>query len=241
MWNPMLIVCNTTHPLEDAATRLNAALRDARTKDTLLLLSGGSALGLVEHIDTSLLGPQSTVSVVDERWTYERKDSNYTLLTDLPAWKRILETGIRTIDPRPHEPEDVQDTAKRFDLALKHWHVTHRDGVVIATLGIGEDGHTAGVLPLPHDRESFDALFFHTTTCVRGYTVPPEVNPHTARITVTLGYLERHVDHAIAYATGTNKCEALLALQREDGDVAHTPARIMHTMRNAHLFTNVLA
>lgn len=236
----MLIVCNTTHPLEDAAARLNTVLRHAQRKDTLLLLSGGSALALVEHIDMSLLGPHSTISVVDERWTYEAKDSNFTQLTALPFWHKATEAGVASIDPRPHEPENVQDTAKRFDLALKQWHVTHREGTVIATLGIGEDGHVAGVLPLPHNRDSFDALFFHPTTCVRGYTVPPEVNPHTARMTVTLGYLERHVDHTIVYAIGANKREALIALQCENGDIAQTPARVVHTMRNAHLFTNAL-
>ncbi len=222
--------------------RLSGLLRDSQEKDVLLLLSGGSALALADHIDVTHLGPHCTVSVVDERWTYEERNSNFAQLAMLPFWQRTSAAGAHMIDPRPHEPESVQDTAKRFDLALKHWHVTHRTGVVIATLGIGEDGHIAGVLPLPRDPQAFDALFFHTATCVRGYTVPPEVNPHTARMTVTLAYLRRHVDHAVVYATGTKKREALLALQRKESmkDVAHLPSRVLHTMKDVHLYTDAL-
>ena len=133
----------------------------------------------------------------------------------------------------------MQDTAKRFDLALKHWHITHRDGVAIATMGIGEDGHTAGILPFPEDPETFDTLFTHTHTCVRGYTVPPEKNPHTKRMTVTVTYLKRHVDHAVVYVVGESKRVALKSIQQE-GAVADIPGRVLNSMKDGQVYTDVV-
>jgi len=232
----MLTIHPTRTPKEDAVTRLNTLLSDARDKDVLLLLSGGSALALVGGIDPSLLGPHVTISVLDERWTYEEKDSNFAQLTKTTFYHVAGTAGVHFIDPRPHEPESLQDTAKRFDLALKEWHITHRDGVVIATMGVGEDGHTAGILPFPEDPETFESLFMHTSTCVRGYTVPPEKNPHTKRMTVTITYLKRHIDHAIVFAIGTGKREALRTMQHE-GALAPVPARVLQHVHNAHLCT----
>ncbi|MBP9760432.1 MAG: 6-phosphogluconolactonase [Candidatus Pacebacteria bacterium] len=234
----MFTIHPTPNPLEDAYTHLNTLLRGAQGKDILLLLSGGSALALADHIDVSLLGKHVTISVLDERWTYELKDSNFAQLVARPFWQNALDANISFIDPCPHEPEDVQDTAKRFDLALKHWHITHRDGVVIATMGIGEDGHTAGILPFPEDPEMFKVLFEHTSTCVRGYTVPPAKNAHRKRMTVTLTYLNRHVHHAVVYVSGSNKKETLIALQTCTDHNAKTPACILQEMMHADIFTD---
>jgi 6-phosphogluconolactonase/glucosamine-6-phosphate isomerase/deaminase len=217
---------------------MNTLLRTTQKKDVLLLLSGGSARTLAEHIDTSLLGTHITISVLDERWTHEQAHSNFYQLTTTSVWREALDRNVAHIDPRPHEPEDVYDTAKRFDLAIKLWHITHRDGVVIVTMGIGEDGHTAGVLPMPEDRERFKTLFEHTHTCIRGYVVQPEKNPHTTRMTATLTYLRRHVHHTVVYATGEKKQSALTRVCAENGDVAETPARVLHDMHDAQVYTD---
>jgi len=231
----MLTIHTTTTPQEDATSALNATLKEAHGKDILLLLSGGSALALLDGIDTSLLGPHVTISVLDERWTYTEADSNFEQLSNISFYTTALASGAQTIDPRPQKPESLVDTAKRFDLALKHWHITHREGVVIATMGIGEDGHTAGILPFPEDPETFESLFTHTTTCVRGYSVPKEKNPHTKRMTVTITYLKRHVDHAVVFAVGENKRAALGRLQRKEGELAVTPARVLREMKGGQV------
>lgn len=233
----MLHLHTTPTPLKDAAAALNDLLRNAKSAEgTLLLLSGGSALSLVEHLDTSLLGPWVTLTMLDERWTYNEADSNFAQLTALPLWHDALTAGVSYIDPRPQRPEDLTDTAKRFDLALKHWHIRHRTGSVIATMGIGADGHTAGILPLPSDPATFETLFLHTHTCVRGYR--RHGAEHPARMTVTLTYLQRHVSSAIVYAIGEGKRKALDRLQSENGTLAETPARILRNMRLAKLYTD---
>lgn len=236
----MLTTHTTQTPKEDATAALNALLTKARSKDVLLLLSGGSALVLLDGIDALLLGPHLTISVLDERWTYEEKDSNFAQLAETDFYTAAKTAGTQFIDPRPHEPESLHDTAQRFDLALKHWHITHREGTVIATMGIGEDGHTAGILPFPEDPDTFESLFMHTSTCVRGYTVPKEKNPHTKRMTVTITYLKRHIDHAVVYAVGEGKREALSRVEAEKGILAETPARVLQEVEDGQIYTDVV-
>jgi len=226
-------------PLDEAADTLNGLIGETQGKDVLLLFSGGSAMALVDRLHPDHIDLHHTLSVLDERYTSDESASNFTTLTRTSFFKEANNRNVLSIDPRPQDMETLQDTAKRFDLALKHWHITHQDGVVIATMGIGEDGHTSGVLPMPEDEESFDGLFLNTSKCAVGYRTTPQKNPYTDRITTTLTYLVRHVDHAIVYATGTQKREALRQMQEEDAGLAKIPARILNRMKDVRLFTDV--
>jgi len=228
----------TPTPLPDAVRALNQALAVLREREVLLLTSGGSALALMEHVDPSLMGPHVCITVLDERWTREAADSNFTCLTTLPSWKGFLDAGATSIDPRPRAGDDLYATAARFDRALKHWHITHRHGTALAIMGIGTDGHTAGILPFPRDPDTFTALFMHRTTCVRGYTVAPEVSPHTQRMSATVTYLLRHVDHTIVYATGAAKRGALHALLDEQAAPHTVPACVLRSLRDVLLYTD---
>lgn len=229
-------VSNT--PLGAAGTALNRCLQAVRGNDVLLLLSGGSALALAEHIDTTLLSPQVTITMLDERYTHDSSASNFAQLTALPWWERVLEAGVSTIDPRPLPVESLEDTAHRLNIAFKHWHITHHDGIVIATIGIGPDGHIAGVLPFPEDHELFASYFLSDHRCIRGYQVGAEKNPHTKRITTTLSYLKRHVAHAIVYVAGEEKRTALTAL-RGDASIAQVPARILTALPDVQIYTDL--
>jgi 6-phosphogluconolactonase/glucosamine-6-phosphate isomerase/deaminase len=200
----MIEVHTSGAPIDEAARALTKRITDYGKKDILLLFSGGSSLAIVDHMHPRILSKQCTLSVLDERFTYEKEKSNFSKLERTTFFKAAVETGIPYIDPQPTETETLEDAAKRFDLALKHWHVTHADGVVLATVGIGQDGHTAGVLPV-EDSEMFTKMFLKEHHCAVGYEVPPEMNPHTQRITTTLSYIMRHINFACIYATGTQK------------------------------------
>lgn len=234
------VIHTTPTPLSDASHALNEALTAVRKREVLLLLSGGSALALIKHMDPSCVGPHVCITVLDERWTQETADSNFACLTALPSWNGLLDAGATSLDPRPHAGEDLYATAARFDRELKHWHITHRHGTVLATMGIGTDGHTAGILPFPHAPDAFTTLFMHRTACVRGYTVAPEASPHTQRMTATVTYLLRHVDHAIVYAVGATKRTALISLLDEHTMPHTTPACVLRSMRKVSLYTDQL-
>lgn len=235
----MLTVYTSNTPTQDAARRVSTLLDEHKNADVLLLLSGGSAFSVLEHVDTTLLSKRVTVSVLDERFTQDPAASNFTQLTHSVFWERATKQHAHAVDPRPDVEETLSDTARRFDIALKHWHITHRDGVIIATMGVGADGHTSGVLPSPHNPETFFKQFMNTRHCVMGYRVDPRVNAHTERITTTLSYLVRHVHHAVVYVTGEEKRGALISLTHEAGTLSATPARIMRDMRDVRVYTDV--
>jgi 6-phosphogluconolactonase/glucosamine-6-phosphate isomerase/deaminase len=235
----MLSIHTSTTPEKEAATAVNILLDEHRHSDVLLLLSGGSALEVLPYIDTSALSERDTVSVLDERYTFDEKNSNMSTLTKTAFFERIRKQHVDLIDPRPDEDESLERAAKRFDVALKHWHVLHREGVVIATLGIGPDGHTSGVLPRPENPETFAKLFLDPHHCVCGYHVANHKNPYPERMTTTLGYLKRHIHHAIVYACGEQKRDALITVMKASGSLAETPARILHEMPDARIFTDL--
>jgi 6-phosphogluconolactonase/glucosamine-6-phosphate isomerase/deaminase len=225
-------------PLDEAADTLNGLLTEIEGKDVLLLISGGSAMGLVERLHPHLVTLKHTVSVLDERYTNDEAASNFTALTRTSFYKIASDGNVLSIDPRPQDMETLQETAKRFDLALKHWHITHQDGIVIATMGIGEDGHTSGVLPMPEDKERFTELFLSEHKCAVGYRTTPEKNPYTDRVTTTLSYMRRHIDHAVVYATGAAKRDTLKQVLNSEDGLAEMPARIIHKLPDARLFTD---
>lgn len=235
----MVSVHTSTAPETDAAYALNALLDEHRNEEVLLLFSGGSAFSLLPHVDPSALSERTTVAVLDERYTFDAEASNTATLVATPFFERARKQHVDVIDPRPEEDESLERAAKRFDIALKHWHILHREGIVIATMGIGPDGHTSGVLPRPENPETFAKLFLDPHICVSGYHVPNGKNPFPERMTTTLSYIQRHVRHAIIYATGENKRDALAHVLSAKGSLAETPARVLHAIPDARLYTDL--
>jgi 6-phosphogluconolactonase/glucosamine-6-phosphate isomerase/deaminase len=234
----MLTIHTSSTPLEDAVYALNTILANQAGTDILLLLSGGSALALAAHIDPALLSPQVTLTMLDERYTTDPHHSNFAQLTALPLGDILSTHAVSYIDTRPQPGESLDDTERRLDLAFKHWHITHHTGTVIATMGIGDDGHIAGVLPFPEDPTLFTSLFLSEHRCVRGYQTTPDKNPHTKRLTTTLSYLKKHVAHAVVYAVGESKRTALKALGG-DAPIAQIPARILGVLPEVQVYTDL--
>lgn len=235
-----MIQINTSNaPIADAARALTKLLKKYKDTDVLLLFSGGSSLAIVNYLHPEHLQSKHTFTVFDERYTFEKNESNFSILEGTTFFKHAIERNISFIDPRPLVNESLQKTAKRFDLALKHWHILHREGVVIATIGIGPDGHTAGILPMPENTETFKKLFQDEKMCAVGYTATPQKSPHTQRITTTLTYISRHIHHAIIYASGIQKKEALQKTLRKEIDIPRTPAQILQEIPDAQLFTDL--
>jgi len=226
-------------PTQEAARRITELLEEYTGRDVLLLVSGGSALALLDQVDTTPLSARVTISVLDERYTYDDAASNFSQLTRTAFWERAAKQHVQALDPHPRDNETLSDAAKRFDLALKRWHIINHDGIVIVTMGIGTDGHTAGILPFPHNPETFQEYFGGLHRCAVGYHVDPRVNPHTDRITTTLTYLTRHVHHAVVYVAGEEKRDALVRTRSETGSLHETPARVLRDMPDVHIYTDI--
>jgi len=222
---------------ENAVQKLNEILVQHSSMPVLLLLSGGSALQLVESIDSMYLSENTVITVLDERIGSD-DNSNFYQLMQTPFYREANERGSRFFDVRAKEGETEKDVAARlqkmFAMLLKMMPTC----AIIATMGIGPDGHTAGVMPYPEEEEYFTQTFDEEKQWIIGYDAG-EKNQFAQRVTVSLSFLRDHVDYAIAYACGQDKKESLHAVLKKEGDLATTPARVLQEMRSVDLFTDV--
>jgi 6-phosphogluconolactonase/glucosamine-6-phosphate isomerase/deaminase len=127
-----------------------------------------------------------------------------------------------------------EELAKRFEYGLRKWREEFPKGVVIAVFGMGEDGHTAGMIP---GDKTFSELFEKTEKWVVGYSTPN--NEYHERVTITMPFIRKYVDHAVAFISGEKKRPALERLLAEKGGLAETPARILSELKNVDIFTDI--
>jgi len=227
---------------DDAARKaiqmVNACLREAKKNPVLLMVSGGSAFNLLHGINAKNLGKHITISVLDERFSEDPKISNFVQLAGTEFYRKAGERGVSFIDTRPRAGETVEELAKRFEKGLREWRERNSGGKVIITQGVGEDGHTAGIMPYPENPKLFKRLFDDSSTWVVGYDAG-EKNEYALRVTITHPFLRDVVDHSIIYAVGEGKREALRRVFLKEGTLWETPARIIHEMKDVKLFTDV--
>lgn len=222
----------------EAQTALKALLHDNRDQQILLLCSGGSASELLHEIPKETLGQHITLGVLDERYSAEEAINNFAQLQKCEFYKTALDVGAHTIDTRLQDRETIEHLARRFEKELRFWRINNPDGIVIATMGIGPDGHTAGIMPFPEDPERFCQYFENPDVWVCGYDAG-EKNQYPLRVTTTMTFL-KEIDHSIVYCAGENKRVALKRVLAKDGSYAETPARVIRDMKHVTLFTDIM-
>jgi len=224
--------------LEKATAKLNTVLAHSVEKPVLLFLSGGSSLALLEGLATENLNSKTTIAVLDERYSSDPKVNNFAQIVISSFYLKAKERGAHFIDTRIQNGESQEDLAIRFNNALTKWFHTNPNGVLVATAGIGPDGHTAGMIPNTNKPKSwFHSLFDNgQNSYVASYT--SEQNEYPKRVTTTLN-LMRKIDDAIIYAVGENKREAINHMIDSDANLSETPARILNEIADAIVFTDL--
>lgn len=217
-------VIETISPKEDAGKALGALLNENKDKAILLMFSGGSAFTILDFVQSAVLGPHITVTVLDERYSTDPQVNNFAQLEQTNFYKVCLEQGASYISTKVLDGENMEELRNRFDCALLTWKEQNGDGVVIATMGIGADGHTAGIFPGEHEVD------FNGDAWVVGYSVPKEVNEYTDRVTVTNTFLREEVFASIAFVVGDDKQKVVASLRGKNCYVACMPACIMNEM-----------
>lgn len=206
-------------------------------RPVLLLLSGGSNLDLLNStsLDDDILVDGLTISTLDERLSQDPRENNFLQIMNRLAEYDLMDKGVRTIPTVPDDNESHSDFTTRIRREFMDWFTVNRDGKIIITQGIGEDGHTAGI-HVTMSEEEFDADFA-TEDWLVGYN--SRMHP-SKRLTVTPWFLKNKVDSAVMYATGQDKAWAMRELVKEDfKDELYTlPARIVWSMCDVHLFTD---
>lgn len=208
------------------------ALLDATTVrgPLLLLLSGGSCLDLLTSTFFDHLPEDTVIFPLDERCTSNIEEMN--------SWKIAQRMPVRVrnrfymYDAQPELEESLEELGQRFTQHISAWLEANPKAQVVATLGIGVDGHTSGILP-DLDAERFSNHF------ESGLVVAYESeDTYMGRVTVTLPFLRQRVSKAIVYATGIGKQPALTMLT-QSLPLHQVPCGILNQMHDVQLFTDI--
>lgn len=196
----------------------------------LLLLSGGSSIQSAERALFPLLQkyPEHcsallTISVLDERFSSKLEISNSL---------QFLQKNIPVLPFIPENEESLEHFGSRYAHFFDSWRVTHSKGRVLATLGMGPDGHIAGISPFPQDSNRFTQLFVNNVASAVGYEGNLEPSQ---RITLTLAGLEK-IDAFYACISGEAKRAALLAFQKKSTPEFLHPVQLLHQLSAPVLF-----
>lgn len=203
------------------------AQKAAEETPVLLALSGGSSLGFLEAVEMEHIGPSVTIMPVDERFDPTLAESNFARLAETDFFKTATKRAAANIDTRPSAGETQDGLAERWRGAIREWRRRHPTGIIAATLGMGPDGHIAGIMPFPENPERFGELFENDAE-VSAYNATGK-NPLPLRVTTTISFL-RSANRAFGFVCGANKKSALEKALRTDGSLAEVPVRLFREL-----------
>lgn len=193
--------------------QIKQALSDG--KNPLLLLSGGSVMALYPKLAEFI---QLKIAQVDERFQPENKE-------DINA-RAIDKTGFQVPYYKVRQEGSVKKAAEEYNRTVRD--LWKKCDYKIAVLGIGEDCHTAGLIPGYEKDWNIDQY-------VSGYNL--KQGKFRQRITVTPKLL-RQLDYALIVAVGEKKKTAIQnALKKENlEDLDKYPAAIIQKIKEVDLF-----
>ena len=213
--------------------QLHVAVRPA-----LLLLSGGSVGRQVAPILAQLLReiPQEMVSkltlgLVDERFGLPwHPESNMLVIKASGLVEVIARAGGEVVWPLQAGATTIDTSIKTYNTQISRLFDGCR-GRTLGIFGIGEDGHTAGIKPLP--KKTFNQLFTDLQVLVVGYQAKDY-----KRITLTSTGI-RQITTAVIFATGGQKKIVLEKLAgKTDSNEHDFPAGVFRLHQNVHIFTD---
>lgn len=189
-------------------------------KNVTWLLSGGSCIPvavLARNMIGSIGEQRLHIGLIDERYgPVGHKNSN---------WQQLIEGGFEfsgvTAHPILKDGESIASTTQHYNLWLKQ--SIEQSTMLYGLFGIGEDGHTAGLLP--------GNPLMNSEELVGSYQ-----GDDFSRISVTPALIEQ-MECGSLYAVGPNKRWALnTLLQDEPADVI--PARILKYVSELKVYTD---
>ena len=228
-----MIQIHTSHnPKERAAAEVNAALEKYRQHDVLLLLAGGSALDVLEYVDTNHIDELTTIMMMDERFSRASHENNFLQMTQTLFYTKLTNTDCNFIPTIPDEGEVHEVFCSRINNELTDYLEKRTDGKVVALFGIGPDGHTAAVFPMKQedftDTYGQGQLYTHVTY---------EQNPFQKRTTITPKFISQYVDLSAIYAVGEEKREILESFTQPHK--LHELPACIHTQIGSSLHTDL--
>ncbi len=220
----------------EAGEYLNAFLTEHKSQPVLLLLSGGSALNLLNYVGAGAVGENLTISVLDERFSQDPAINNFAQIQRIQFYSDALAAGCGFFGTLPRNNESAEDLAARWQENILAWTKENPEGLIAATLGLGSDGHTAGIFPFPENPGEFKRLF-ESENFVAAYHAAGK-NQFPGRITAALTLL-KNLDAGFAYACGKEKRQALQSLLTGKKTAATLPAAAWLEIKQLDIFTDL--
>lgn len=167
----------------------------------------------------------------DERGNREPEVNNTLQLEARHPDHLATKSLIPTI---PNENESLEDFASRIEKTFLEKISQLKNVKIFMILGIGTDGHTAGIFPLP--KESFQKVYRDDLTYV-----PVHVEGLTidSRASLTPSWILDHVDEIFAYVVGQSKQRMLESLQNETKKLHERPAELLKLHKLSHIYTDL--
>lgn len=194
----------------------------ASGKSVLWLTSGGSNIPASIQVMSNIsadLSKNLSIMPADERYgELDHADSN---------WGQLIKSGF---EPASAKLLPVLQAGLSFEKTIEHYQQMAADAfdqndIIIAQLGIGPDGHIAGILP-----DSPATLENHELAT--GYEAPP-----LSRMTITFPAFRR-LTAAYTFAFGDTKHEALQTLHDSDIDLAKQPSQILKQVGENYVYND---
>lgn len=205
------------------AKRLHEEL--SAKKRVLWLLSGGSNIAIEVAALRELpsrLRPNLTIMLSDERFgPYGHKDSNLQQLSDAGFDAH----GAKVIPVLVPESLPLETTITHYEDNIRQALAT--TDVCIAQLGMGSDGHIAGILP--------GSPAIHAKSLVTRYTTES-----FDRITLTLQALQQ-VTATYVFAFGPDKRAQLVRLRDASLPVDEQPAQILKQFAESYVYNDQIS
>ena len=207
--------------------------REAK-KDVLFLSSGGSALQVLDRIDKRVIAPFLTIGIFDERYDPTNRTSNYVQLRKTDFWENAVKRGCRLVDTSTQKKQTQQQLADYYEDELRKWRSRHPYGIIMATFGVALDGHIAGIMPMPEDKERFHD-FFEKERWIVAYDTKGK-NQFPLRVTTTFTFLQS-IDIVGVYLVGKEKGAMFQQLVSGESH-AELPGRIIKTLLRGAVYTD---
>jgi len=209
-----------TNSSEAAIRRLTNILNAAiyLHKHIVWFVSGGSAVEIAVAVQKQLKSTDGLLILqADERFgPVDHPNSN---------WLKLKQAGF---DPKKgaNSPilngKDLRHTAAEYNLMVES--ALAKSNFTVALLGIGPDGHTAGIMPRSQAVVSSDYVYGYEWADFMRITITPQVFPR--------------IHTAIVYAMGDAKKAALEKLTQDNIAISSEPAQVLKRVEDVWVYND---